>query len=55
MANYGRELRIEVDIKRKRKMEKIMELVERIKKIHKNKAVDLSDIQSLDTPFLFLF
>ena len=55
MANYGRELRIEVDIKRKRKMEKIMELVERIKKIQKNKAVALSDIQSLDTPFLFLF
>ena len=51
MANYGRELRIEADIKRKRKMEKTMEFAERIKKIQKNKAVALSDMQNLDTNF----
>jgi len=33
MANYRRELRIGVDIRRKRKMEKAMEFVERIKKM----------------------
>jgi len=44
ILNYGRELRIKADIKRKRKMEKIMEFAERMKKIQKNKAVALSDI-----------
>jgi len=33
MANYGRELRIGVDIRRKRKMEKVTEFVERMKKV----------------------
>ena len=33
MTNYRRELRMEVDIRRKGKMEKVMEFVERIKKI----------------------
>ena len=33
IANYGRELRIEVDIRRKGKVEKAMEFVENIKKI----------------------
>jgi len=33
MANYGRELRIEADIKRKRKVLKAMEFAERIKKV----------------------
>ena len=35
MANYGRELRIGVDIRQKEKMEKTMKFVERIKKIQK--------------------
>ena len=33
MANYGRELRMETDIRKKEKVEKAMEFVERIKKI----------------------
>ena len=33
MVNYDRELRMEVDIRRKEKVEKVMEFVERIKKI----------------------
>jgi len=33
IANYGRELRIGVDLRRKEKMELAMELVERIRKI----------------------
>jgi len=31
MVNYGRKLRIEVDLRRKRKIEKAMEFVERIR------------------------
>ena len=33
IANYGRKLRIEVDIRRKRKMEKATEFAERMKKV----------------------
>ena len=33
IANYGRELRMEVDLRRKRKIEKVMEFAERIRKI----------------------
>ena len=33
MANYGRELRIEADIRRKGKVEKVMEFVERMKRV----------------------
>jgi len=33
MANYGMELRIEIDIKRKGKMEKAMEFTEKMKRI----------------------
>ena len=33
MANYGRELRMGADIKKKRKVEKATEFVERIKKV----------------------
>jgi len=32
-ANYGRELKMGVDIKRKEKIEKVIEFAERIKKI----------------------
>ena len=33
MANYRRELRMEADIRKKEKVEKVMEFVERIKKV----------------------
>jgi len=33
MVNYGRELRMGTDIRRKRKVKKITEFVERMKKI----------------------
>jgi len=33
MANYSRKLKIEVDIRRKGKVEKVIEFVEEIKKI----------------------
>jgi len=33
MANYGRKLRIGINIRRKEKMEKIIEFVVRIKKV----------------------
>ena len=33
IAKYGRESRIEIDIRRKRKVEKVTEFVERVKKI----------------------
>ena len=33
MVNYGRELRMEADIRKKGKVEKAMEFVERIKKV----------------------
>ena len=33
MANYGRELRIGIDIRRKEKIEKVIEFVERMKKV----------------------
>jgi len=33
MANYGRKLRIGVDLRRKGKIEKVMELVERMRKV----------------------
>jgi len=33
MANYRRELRMRVDLRRKEKMEKAMEFVERIRKM----------------------
>ena len=40
IANYRRELRMEIDIRRKEKMEKVMEFVERIKKVQEEtKAV----------------
>jgi len=33
MTNYGRELRMEANIRKKEKVEKAMELVERMKKV----------------------
>ena len=34
MANYGRELRMGEDIRKRRKIKSVMEFVERIKKVH---------------------
>jgi len=45
MVNYGRELRMGVDIRRKRKMEKVMEFVERIKKVQEEAGVALKRTQ----------
>ena len=41
IANYRRELRMEVDIRRKEKIEKTMEFVEKIKKVQKEAEVAL--------------
>jgi len=41
MANYSRELKMEVDIRRKGKIEKAMEFTERIKKVQKEAGVGL--------------
>ena len=41
IANYGRELRIGADIRRKEKVEKAMEFAERMKKVHKEARVVL--------------
>ena len=45
MVNYGRELRIEEDIRKKRKMESVTEFVERIKKIHEEVVAALRKTQ----------
>ena len=45
MANYRRELRMGVDIRKKRKMEKVIEFVERIKKLQEKAGVALKKIQ----------
>ena len=45
MANYGRELRIGVDIRKKRKVEKAIEFVERMKKIQEEAGVVLKKMQ----------
>ena len=41
MENYSRELRIEADIKRKRKVKKAMEFVERMKKVQEKAKIAL--------------
>ena len=45
MANYGRELRIEVDLRRKGKMEKVTEFVERMRKMQKETGAVLKKAQ----------
>ena len=45
MANYKRELKIEADIRRKRKMEKATEFAEKIKKMQKEAGVALRKVQ----------
>jgi len=45
MANYRRELRIEVDIRRKGRMEKAMEFAERMKRVQEEAGVALRRAQ----------
>jgi len=45
MANYGRELRMGGDIRRRGKVEKVMEFVERMKKVHKEAGAALKKAQ----------
>jgi len=45
IANYRRELRIEADIRKKRKVKKVMEFVERMKKIQEKARAALRKAQ----------
>jgi len=45
MANYGRELRMERDIRKKEKVESVTKFIEKMKKMHEEAAVALKKIQ----------
>ena len=45
MANYGREMRMGVDLKRKGKIEKAMEFAERMRKVQKEVGAALMKVQ----------
>ena len=45
MANYGKEMRMGEDIRRKGKVESVTEFVERMKKVHKEAEVALRKTQ----------
>jgi len=45
MANYGKELRMGGDIRRKGKVESVIEFVERMKKVHEKVEVALKKTQ----------
>ena len=45
MANYGRELRIGADIRKKGKVERAIEFAERMKKVQKEVGTTLRKIQ----------
>ena len=45
IANYGRELRMEGDIKKKRKVKSVMEFVERMRKVHEEAEAALKKMQ----------
>jgi len=45
MANYGRELKIEGDIRKREKVEKTTEFVERMKKVHEEAGAVLKKVQ----------
>ena len=45
MVNYGRELRIRADIRRKEKVEKTIEFVERMKKVQEEVGAILKKAQ----------
>ena len=45
MANYGRELRMGGDIRKKGKVEKVMKFVKRMKKVHEEAGMALKKAQ----------
>ena len=45
MVNYGRELRMEDDIRKRGKVEKATEFAERIKKVHEEAGAVLTKVQ----------
>ena len=45
MANYGRELRISIDLRRKEKIEKMTEFVERMRKVQEEARAVLVRVQ----------
>ena len=45
MANYGRELRMGGDIRKKGKVEKVMKFVKRMKKVHEEAGMTLKKAQ----------
>ena len=45
MANYRREIRMGEDIRKKEKVEKVMEFVERMKKVYKEAGAALKKVQ----------
>ena len=45
IANYGRELRMRRDIKKRRKVESMTEFVERMKKVHEEAGAALKKTQ----------
>jgi len=45
MANYRRELRIGVDLRRKEKIEKVTEVAERMRRVQKEAGVALKRVQ----------
>jgi len=45
MANYGRELRMGANIRRKEKVEKVTEFVERMKKVQEKVGAALKKVQ----------
>ena len=45
MVNYGRELRMEMNIRKKEKVEKATEFMERIEKVHEETGAVLKKIQ----------
>ena len=45
MANYGRELRVRGDIRKKEKVESVTKFVEKIKKVHKEAGAALRKMQ----------
>ena len=45
MENYSRELRIEADIRKKEKIEKAIEFIERIKKVYEKVGVAVKKTQ----------
>ena len=45
MANYGRELRISIDLRRKEKIEKMTKFVERMRKVQEEARAVLVRVQ----------